>query len=80
MPNIQIYSTQQCPYCVRAKALLQTKGLGYEEIDVSNDISMMQEMITRSGNRSVPQVFIDGDSVGGYLELTQWNAAGKLES
>jgi len=80
MPNIQIYSTQQCPYCVRAKALLQTKGLSYEEIDVSNDINMMQEMITRSGNRSIPQVFIDGDSVGGYLELTQLNAAGKLES
>jgi len=74
MKNIQIYSTQQCPYCVRAKALLQAKGLPYDEIDVSADMDIMQEMIQRSGNRSVPQIFIDGEAVGGFQELSQLNA------
>lgn len=78
MPNIQIYSTQQCPYCVRAKALLQTKGLLYEEIDVSTNVEHIQEMIRRSGNRSVPQIFIDGDSIGGFQELSQLNSTGNL--
>ena len=78
MKNIQIYSTQQCPYCVRAKALLQAKGLPYEEINVSADIDVMQEMIQRSGNRSVPQIFIDGEPVGGFVELSQLHAEGGL--
>ena len=78
MKNIQIYSTQQCPYCVRAKALLQAKGLPYEEIDVSADIDVMQEMVERSGNRSVPQIFIDGEPVGGFQELSQLHAEGGL--
>lgn len=78
MKNIQIYSTQQCPYCVRAKALLQAKGLPYEEIDVSADIEVMQEMVQRSGNRSVPQIFIDGEPVGGFQELSQLHAEGGL--
>ena len=78
MKNIQIYSTQQCPYCVRAKALLQAKSLPYEEIDVSADIDVMQEMVQRSGNRSVPQIFIDGEPVGGFQELSQLHAKGGL--
>ena len=78
MKNIQIYSTQQCPYCLRTKALLQAKGLPYEEIDVSADIDVMQEMVQRSGNRSVPQIFIDGEPVGGFQELSQLHAEGGL--
>lgn len=78
MKNIQIYSTQQCPYCVRAKALLQAKSLAYEEIDVSADLDSMQEMVMRSGKRSVPQIFIDGKPVGGFQELSQLNASGDL--
>jgi len=78
MTNIQIYSTKQCPYCVRAKTLLQNKDLAYEEIDVSADVDAMQEMIQRSGSRSVPQVFIDGRSVGGFQELSQLSAEGHL--
>jgi GrxC family glutaredoxin len=78
MKNIQIYSTQQCPYCVRAKALLQAKTLPYEEVDVTTDMVLLQEMMQRSGNRSVPQIFIDGESVGGFQELSQMNASGNL--
>jgi glutaredoxin 3 len=78
MKNIQIYSTQQCPFCVSAKTLLQAKNLAYDEIDVSEDMDVLQEMIQRSGNRSVPQIFINGEAVGGYQELSQLNAAGNL--
>lgn len=78
MTRIQIYSTQQCPYCVRAKTLLQARGLDFTETDVANDIEIMQEMIARSGKRTVPQIFIDGDPVGGFDELSRLNAAGKL--
>ena len=78
MKNIQIYSTQQCTFCLSAKALLQTKDLAYEEIDVSSDLETLHEMIQRSGNRTVPQIFIDGESVGGYQELSEMNASGNL--
>ena len=78
MTRIQIYSTRQCPYCVQAKTLLQAKGLDYTETDVADDIEILQEMITRSGKRTVPQIFIDGNPVGGYDELSRLNATGKL--
>lgn len=78
MRQIEIYSTQQCPYCVSAKELLAAKGLEYVEIDVSNDRDIMHEMIRRSGQRTVPQVFIDGDAVGGYDQLSRLNAQGLL--
>ena len=78
MQNIQIYSTQQCPYCVRARALLDARGLDYAEIDVTADNERMQEMVTRSGQRSVPQIFIDGAAIGGYQQLATLQSAGKL--
>lgn len=78
MRQIEIYSTQQCPYCVRAKALLNTKGLDYEEIDVSVDQKIMQYMVERSGQRTVPQIFIDGEPVGGYEQLAMLNSRGEL--
>lgn len=78
MRQIEIYSTQQCPYCVRARALLNAKGLDYEEIDVSVDQQIMHHMIERSGQRSVPQIFIDGESVGGYEQLAKLDSRGEL--
>ena len=78
MQYIEIYSTQQCPFCVRAKALLNAKGLGYREIDVSADHQIMQHMVKRSGLRTVPQIFIDGESVGGYEQLSRLASSGEL--
>lgn len=78
MPNIKIYSTQTCPYCVRAKALLASKNLEYTEIDVGANVERLHEMIERSGNRTVPQIFINDESIGGFDELSQLNANGKL--
>ena len=79
MQKIEIYSTQRCPYCVRARALLDTRGLAYSEIDVSANDRLMQHMITRSGQRTVPQIFIDGEAVGGYEQLSQLAASGGLD-
>ena len=78
MRQIEIYSTQLCPFCVRAKALLDSIGLAYREIDVSVDHKILQRMMKRSGQRTVPQIFIDGISVGGFEQLSQLAAAGEL--
>jgi len=79
MADIEVYSKEWCPYCARAKVLLKTKGLAYREIDVTNDHDRESEMIQRSGMRTVPQIFIDGESVGGYDALASLNASGELD-
>jgi len=79
MKTIEVYSKQWCPYCLKAKALLKTKGLDYAEIDVTEDTAQEQEMIARSGRRTVPQIFIDGESFGGYDDISQLNATGELD-
>jgi len=78
MPDIKVYSTRNCPFCVRAKALLTSKDLEYTEIHVDTDAERLHEMIERSGNRTVPQIFINDVSIGGYDELSQMNSDGKL--
>ena len=78
MPNIEVYSTPNCPYCVRAKALLQSKNLIFKEIDVSDDVESLQKMVQLSGLRTVPQIFINDQSIGGFDELAQLNADGSL--
>jgi len=76
---IQIYSKEWCPYCAKAKALLRSKNLNYEEINVTSDAGAEQEMIARSQRRTVPQIFIDDRSIGGYDDLSQLNATGELD-
>jgi GrxC family glutaredoxin len=72
MNKYEIYTTgASCPYCVRAKALLQAKGLDYTEINITEDASLVEEMVTRSKQRTVPQIFIDGESIGGYEDLVK---------
>ena len=78
MPNIKVYSTPICPYCVRAKALLESKNLNFKEIDVSDDVESLQKMMKLSGLRTVPQIFINDKSIGGYDELARLNADGEL--
>lgn len=78
MPHIEVYSTPNCPYCVRAKALLQSKNLTFKEIDVGDDVESLRKMVQLSGLRSVPQIFINDRSIGGYDELAQLNADGDL--
>jgi glutaredoxin 3 len=76
---ITIYTTAWCGYCQRAKRLLQEKNLAFTEIDVENTPGMREEMMTRSGRRTVPQVFIGTRHVGGCDDLHALDRSGELE-
>lgn len=82
MANVTIYTTGTCPYCLRAKLLLKEKGVEeIQEIRVDRDLSVREIMIERSGGkRSVPQIFINDQHIGGFEELNQLNREGKLDS
>ncbi|WP_119420127.1 glutaredoxin 3 [Desertibaculum subflavum] len=80
MPEIVVYTTDMCPYCYRAKRLLDQKGVAYTEIDVTLDPAKRAEMAQKSGGvRTVPQIFIGGRHVGGSDELYALEAEGKLD-
>jgi glutaredoxin 3 len=79
MPDIVIYSTAMCPYCVRAKMLLQRKGMQWEEKRIDLDHGLMREMLQRSNRRTVPQIFIDEHHVGGYDDMAELDAMGQLD-
>jgi glutaredoxin 3 len=80
MARVEIYSTMFCPYCARAKSLLSRKGVTFENIDVMMEPAKRDEMVKRAGGRStVPQIFIDGQHVGGSDELHALDRAGKLD-
>ena len=80
MARVEVYTTPMCPYCVAAKRLLQERGIPYVEHDVANDDALRADVMQRSGRRTVPQIFIDGRSVGGFEELRGLDAAGELEA
>ncbi len=81
MPHIDIYTSAFCPYCHRAKALLDRKGAAYAEIDVTMDSKARAAMSERShGGRTVPQIFIGDTYVGGSDDLHALDAAGKLDA
>lgn len=75
---IEMYTSQNCSFCTSAKALLKQEKLNYREIDVSTDALKASEMIDRSGQRTVPQIFIDGRPVGGFTELAKIHRGGGL--
>ena len=78
--EIEIYTTPWCPYCWRAKHLLETKGARYVEIDLWQESARRTEMVARAGGRgTVPQLFIDGRGIGGSDELAALEASGKLD-
>ena len=80
MARVEIYTTMLCPYCWRAKKLLEEHGATYNEVDVMTDGSLRSEMRQRAGGRtSVPQIFINGQHVGGCDELYALDRAGKLK-
>ena len=80
MARVEIYATPICPYCMRAKALLQRKGVGFVDIDVLTDRAKRAEMVERSGGRTtVPQIFINGEHIGGSDELVELEEMGMLD-
>jgi glutaredoxin 3 len=79
--TVQIYTTNYCPYCTRAKALLARKGVRFEEIDVTNDPELREKMVRLAGGRrTVPEIFVDGKLVGGYDELKELDDSGELDA
>lgn len=79
MATIVIYTTPICPYCVRAKHLLRQKGATWTEIDVSRDAAQRQALMERTRQRTVPQIFINDEHVGGCDELYALERAGRLD-
>lgn len=78
-PAIVMYTTNWCPYCERARRLFKAKGAQFDEIDVESSADKRAEMLSRSGRRTVPQIFIGDHHVGGSDELLALEAAGKLD-
>jgi glutaredoxin 3 len=79
MAQVEIYTKGTCPYCARARRLLEDKGAGYDEYEISNDAEKRAEMIQRANGRStVPQIFIDGKHVGGSDDLAELERRGQL--
>ncbi len=78
-PKIEIYHKTWCPYSRRALALLNDKGIAFEDIDVTDDTVRESEMVIRSGRTSVPEIFVDGELIGGYDELAALNKYGQLD-
>jgi glutaredoxin 3 len=80
MPNIEIYTTTICPFCHAAKRLLAAKGAVFSEISLSKEPELRDAMIARAkGSRTVPQIFIDGNHIGGCDDLYALDASGGLE-
>ena len=81
MAEVELYTTQWCPYCMRARGLLERKGVKFTEIDIIEHPERRGEMIRRAGGRtSVPQIFIDGEHIGGSDELVALDRAGRLDA
>ncbi|MFN7662665.1 MAG: glutaredoxin 3 [Alphaproteobacteria bacterium] len=80
MKKVIIYTTTYCPYCVKAKRLLEKKKVAYEEIDVTHNEALRDDMMKKAeGRRTVPQIFIEGKPIGGCDDLHALDASGNLD-
>ena len=80
MAQVELYTTMWCPYCARARALLERKGVAYTNIDLDEQPNRRDEMIERAhGRRTVPQIFIDGEHIGGCDDIVALDRAGGLD-
>jgi glutaredoxin 3 len=76
--GIQVYSTRWCAYCVRAKALLDDKGIPYEDVRLDEEPSFRKRLFELTGGWTVPQIVIDGEPIGGFTELWRLERSGAL--
>lgn len=79
MANVIMYTTAYCPYCIQARTLLEKKGVQYTDIRVDEDPSKRNEMITKSGRHTVPQIFINGQHIGGCDDMYALESRGQLD-
>ncbi len=81
MPKIEVYTTTYCPYCTKAKVLLDSKGATYEEIDVTGDDDARIALVKKSGGmKTIPQIFIDDKHIGGFSDISALNDKGELDA
>ena len=78
MRKVVVYSTQWCGYCVRAKALLDARGIAYEEVSLDDDPAFRQKLLDLTGSWTVPQILVDDEPIGGYTELWRLDREGRL--
>jgi len=78
MKAVTVYTTDYCGFCVAAKNLLKSKDIPFQEIDVTKDPALRQDLVKRSGQRTVPQIFIGDESIGGFTELKALSDRGEL--
>jgi glutaredoxin 3 len=76
---VRVYSTLICPYCIRAKLLLRQRGIPYTDINVTGDRTARAQLVEMTGRRTVPQIFIGEESIGGFDELRALDRSGELE-
>lgn len=79
MANIVMYSTAYCPYCMQARTLLEKKGVEYTDIRIDDEPHRRDEMIAKSGRHTVPQIFIDGQHIGGCDDMYALENQGQLD-
>jgi glutaredoxin 3 len=80
MAKVIIYSTNSCPYCRAAKALFQSKGVSFEEVNVEGDAEKRAWLVKTTGMTTVPQIFIDGKPFGGFDDVSALDRQGKLNA
>jgi glutaredoxin 3 len=79
MPRVTLFTTEPCSFCRHAKALLQKRGIPYDEINLAKDPAGRAELVRRTGLMTFPQIVVDGETLGGFRELLAADAAGTLE-
>ena len=79
MAEVVLYTTRFCPFCIRARQLLKSKGVAFEEIAVDGNPQLRQEMMEKSGRHTVPQIWINGEHVGGCDDLMELERTGRLD-
>ncbi|WP_019216308.1 glutaredoxin 3 [Legionella tunisiensis] len=79
MANVIMYSTAYCPYCIRARQLLESKGISYTDIRIDEEPAKRDEMIAKSGRHTVPQIFINGQPIGGCDDMYALEHQGRLD-
>ncbi len=79
MPKVIVYTRDYCAFCRHAKALLKSKGVDFEEIDISQDEALQEKVWRSSGRKTVPLIFVDGRPLGGFEEIRELDARGELD-
>lgn len=78
MADVTLYTTRVCPYCIAAKRLLNARSVPFEEVDVTGDDAKRAWLVEVTGRRTVPQIFIRGEAIGGYDDLAALDQSGRL--